>query len=313
MAYKKHDRKAYQFYIFNLKNRKIIEGFEYREDANERKKEYTQSDLKVYTRTYLERIKVDPSFNKSWGSDRSLGKVKNYPVQKEVVLYGDFRKDIQIPEIKVRFNKGKVFDKINNSASTAAFLKRVYGRSIDLQEHFVLLLFDNSLNIIGYYKHTVGTPVSTLADIPMLIGVALKAMARSIIVSHNHPSGNPKPSQADIDLTKQINKAAKAVSISFLDHIIITKNNGYTSLADQGLMSLSGLGNVNPAKIEDELRFEVFQQLKKASENPGMTPNISKLLKTKSGYEWMERRIIQMMINDSITASACIPQIESEL
>jgi DNA repair protein RadC len=313
MAYKKHDRKAYTHYIINPFTRKIIEGFEYKEDANDRLKEYENIGLKVYTKTYLKRMKVDPTFNKNWGSDRSLGKVKNYTVQKEVVLYGDFRKDIQIPEIKVRFNKGKAFDKINNSASTAAFLKRVYGRSIDLQEHFVLLLFDNSLNIIGYYKHTVGTPVSTLADIPMLLGVALKAMARSILVSHNHPSGNPKPSQADIDLTKQITKAAKAVNISFLDHIIITKNNGYTSLADQGLMSLSGLGNVNRNKIEDELRQEVFNQLKKVSKNSKLTPKISALIKDKSGYEWMERRIIQMMINDGITVSACIPHIESEL
>jgi DNA repair protein RadC len=313
MTYKKHDRKAYHFYIFNTRNKKIIEGFEYKADAQERRKEYSQKSLKVYSRVYLERIKINPTYNKSWGSDRSLGKIKKYPVQKEAVLYGDFRKDIQIPEIKVRFNKGKSFDKINNSASTAAFLKRVYGRSIDIQEHFVLLLFDNSLNVMGYYKHTVGTPVSTLADIPMLIGIALKAMARSIIVSHNHPSGNPKPSQADLDLTKNISKAAKAVNISFLDHIIITKNNGYTSLADQGLMGLNGLGSVKPTKVENELRQEVFSQLKKVSNSPKLTPKIHKLLKTKSGYEWMERRIIQMMINDNITASACIPQIETEL
>jgi DNA repair protein RadC len=313
MTYKKHDRKVYKYYIINPFSRLILEGFEFKEDAEERRKDISRQGLTVYTRAYLKRMKVDPSINKNWGSDKPLGKVKNYPVQKEVVLYGDFRKDIQIPEIKVRYNKGKVFDKINNSNSTAEFLRRVYGRSIDLQEHFVLLLFDNSLNVMGYYKHTVGTPVSTLADIPMLLGIALKAMARSIIVSHNHPSGNPKPSQADIDLTKQINKAAKTVNISFLDHIIITKNNGYTSLADQGLMSLSGLGNVKPNKLENELRQEVFQQLKKAAENPKLTPEISALIKDKSGYEWMERRIIQMMISDSITASACIPQIESEL
>ena len=313
MANKKYNQKAYQFYIFSIKNHKIIEGFEYKEDAKERCKEISRQDSKVYTGAYLKRTGFNPENNKNWGTDKNLGKVKPYPIQKEVVLYGDFRKNIQIPEIKVRYNKGKVFDKINNSASTAAFLKRVFGRSIDIQEHFVLLLFDNSLNIMGYYKHTVGTPVSTLADIPMLIGVALKAMARSIIISHNHPSGNPKPSQADIDLTKQVFKAAKTVNINCLDHIIITKNNGYTSLADQGLMSLSGLGSVKSNKIEDELRQEVFNQLSKSSKNPKLTPKISALIKDKSGYEWMERRIIQMMIIDGITTSACIPQIESEL
>lgn len=237
----------------------------------------------------------------------------NYKSTAEVVLYGDFRKDIQIPEIKVRYNKGKAFDTIRSSDDVYKFLKKVYGRSISLQEHFVLLLVDNSLNVIGYYKHTVGTPVSTLADIPMLMGVVLKSMARSFIISHNHPSGNNKPSEPDKALTKRVKVAATSVGINLLDHIIVTAKNGYYSFADEG--SLSGIPKIAKSDkgLEKRLRQEVFQQLQKVNKNIHLTPKIHKLIQTEKGYSWVERRIINMMINDGITASACIPQIESEL
>jgi len=239
--------------------------------------------------------------------------VKYKPIP-EVVLSGDFRSDIQIPEIKVRFNRGKTFGKISNSDDVHKFLLRVYGRSIGLQEHFVLLLTDNSLNILGYYKHTVGTPVSTLADIPMLMGIVLKSMARSFIVSHNHPSGNRNPSDADRQLTHKIKQAAATVNINFLDHVIVTKENGYYSFADNG--SLSGIpksGKVQDSSpnLETQLRQEILNQLKRVNSN--LTPNIQRIIQTKKGYLWMENRIIDMMISDGITASSAIPQIESEL
>ena len=93
MAYNKHDRKEYNFYVFNLDTKKILSGWQYKQDANSHKNELSFSNLKLYTRTYLERIKCDPKFNKNWGTD--LGTV-NYKPEQEVVLYGDFRKEVQI-------------------------------------------------------------------------------------------------------------------------------------------------------------------------------------------------------------------------
>lgn len=311
MAYNKIDRKAYKYYCFNPMTRKIRSGWEYREDAIDYKKETGQKGLKVYTRTFLINQGIDPNKNDNWGSEGIHG-VKYKPKQ-EVVLYGDFRKEVQIPEIKVRYNKGKTFQKISDSKEVYQFLKRVYGRQIGIQEHFVLLLTDNNLNIIGYYKHTVGTPVSTLADIPMLMGIVLKSMARSFIISHNHPSGNTRPSEADQRLTKQIKNAAGELSLTMLDHIIVTAKNGYYSFADNG-----GLGSV-PAKqnkkisLEKRLREEILTQLRLVNERPKLTPEVHKLIQTEKGYAWMENRIIRMMVTDGITASATIPQIESEL
>ncbi len=310
MAYNKHDRVAYKYFVFNTDTKKILSGWEYKTDANSHKNELSFPNLKIYTRTYLERISCNPKTNSNWGTD--LGLV-SYQTKPEVVLYGDFRKEVQIPEIKVRYNKGKTFEKVQTSKDVYNFLKRVYGRSIGLQEHFVLLLTDNQLNIIGYYKHTVGTPVSTLADIPMLMGIVLKSLARSFIISHNHPSGSKTPSEADKRLTKQVMKASKAVGVNMLDHIIVTAKNGYYSFGDEG-----GLGNL-PTKqnkklsLEKRLREEILQQLQKVNKNSDLTPAIYKLIQSHKGYSWMENRIIQMMISDGITASASIPQIESEL
>jgi DNA repair protein RadC len=310
MDYNKHDRKEYKFYVFNIDTKKILSGWEYKLDANSHKNELSFPNLKLYTRTYLVRINCDPKSNRNWGAD--LGAIKYNP-EPEVVLYGDFRKEVQIPEIKVRYNKGKAFDKIQSSEDVHRFLKRVYGRNIGLQEHFVLLLTDNQLNITGYYKHTVGTPTSTLADIPMLMGIILKSLARSFIISHNHPSGNTQPSEADKRLTKQVMKASKAIGVNMLDHIIVTAKNGYYSFGDEG--SLNGLGDVKAAKGNTELRLreEIFSQLNRVNKDDELTPKIYELIQTKNGYKWVETSIIQMMISDGITASACVPQIESEL
>lgn len=308
MVYKKIDRKAYQYFVFNPQTGKIVSGWEYREDAKEYIKQTDQNQLKVYTRAWLKRKDCDPQRNSSWGTDNLRG-VK-YKPEPEVVLYGNFRKDVQIPEIKVRYNKGKSFKQIRSSRDVVGFLRRVYGRQISIQEHFVLLLTDNNLNVIGYYKHTVGTPVSTLADIPMLMGIVLKSMARSFVISHNHPSGNTMPSQADRNMTVQVQKAARTVGLKLLDHIIVTKHDHYSFADSDGL---SGVAKNGKQSLEQQLRQQIMDQLKQVNNNPELTPNVFKLIQTQSGYQWMEKRMIRMMITDRITASATIPQIENEL
>ncbi len=330
MAQRKIDRKAYRFYVYNPRTGKLVSGWEYREDARDFVRETDNPGLKVYTRSYVERLGADPTKNNSWygelgaysaknnSGNGKLGAmkptIKKYKTIPEVVLSGDFRKDIQIPEIKIRYNRGKTFGRISSSKDVYEFLLRVYGRAISLQEHFVLLLTDNNLNILGYYKHTIGTPVSTLADIPMIMSIVLKTMARSFIVSHNHPSGNTSPSEADRRLTKQIRAAAEKLNLSLLDHLIVTRE-GYFSFADQG--ELSGLGNVGKTKktenIETELREAILEQLKKVQAKPELTPSVHRIIQSEKGYRWLENRIIQLMISDGLTPSATIPQIEAEL
>lgn len=76
---------------------------------------------------------------------------------------------------------------------------------------------------------------STVADIRIILKSALLQSASRIIVAHNHPSGNLKPSSEDIAMTEKLKKAATLMDIKLLDHLIIGDNN-YSSMADQGLI-----------------------------------------------------------------------------
>ena len=231
-----------------------------------------------------------------------------YQEGKEILLYG-VSDEIRVPEIRVRYNKGKNHPKINNSNGTYGFLKKVYGRDISIQEQLIILFLDNSLNILGYYKHTVGTPTASLIDIPMILGIALKALARSIIVSHNHPSNNPNPSEADRNLTINISNAAKTLNLKVLDHLIVTRDNGYYSFADKDHV-LAGIAK-EESGIEQQLRQEILMQLNKVTMSN--TPKVFESIQTESGYRNIEQRIINLVIRDRITPSASIPQIENEL
>ena len=75
----------------------------------------------------------------------------------------------------------------------------------------------------------------TVVDPKIIFKIAVEHLASSIILCHNHPSGNLKPSDADISLTKKIKEAGALLEIPILDHLIIS-DTGYFSFADEGLM-----------------------------------------------------------------------------
>ena len=72
-----------------------------------------------------------------------------------------------------------------------------------------------------------------MVDVKLLLASAIKANTSSIIVAHNHPSGNLKPSENDLRLTRRIKEGAKLLDITLLDHVIVTKDT-YYSFADDG-------------------------------------------------------------------------------
>ena len=81
----------------------------------------------------------------------------------------------------------------------------------------------------------MGGITGTVADLRIMFKLAIENLATGIILSHNHPSGQLKPSDADIQLTKSIKEAGKILTIELLDHVIIS-NDGYFSFADEGLL-----------------------------------------------------------------------------
>jgi len=82
---------------------------------------------------------------------------------------------------------------------------------------------------------SIGTLDSSLVHPREVFSEAIKSKAASVIFIHNHPSGDPKPSEDDLVITKKLIKAGEILGIAVTDHIIITRNN-YFSLKDQGLI-----------------------------------------------------------------------------
>jgi DNA repair protein RadC len=104
----------------------------------------------------------------------------------------------------------------------------------DLQhEEFWAIYLCRNNSIIHYVKIGQGGISATIADIRIILKTAIEYLASSIIICHNHPSGNIKPSESDISLTNKIKEAAKLLDINVLDHIIFT-DTSYYSFADEG-------------------------------------------------------------------------------
>ena len=106
---------------------------------------------------------------------------------------------------------------------------------IDFVEHFKVMLLNRANRVIGISDISTSGVSGTVADPKVIFVIALKANASSIILAHNHPSGNLNPSQQDINLTNRLKQAGEFLQLSVLDHMIITRY-GYYSFADEGLM-----------------------------------------------------------------------------
>ena len=102
-------------------------------------------------------------------------------------------------------------------------------------EEFWLLLLNRANKIIKKQPISQGGVSGTVADPKLIFNHALNHLASSVILVHNHPSGNTKPSEADKRLTKQLFEAGKLLEIAVLDHIIFT-DNAYFSFADENLL-----------------------------------------------------------------------------
>lgn len=126
--------------------------------------------------------------------------------------------------------------KINTVKECYELLKELWNENtIEMQEEFKVMLLNRSNKVIGIYEASVGGLTGTVADPRLILAAAIKSLAVSIILSHNHPSGNLKPSRADEELTQKIKLAAAYHDIRVMDHIIITSE-GYYSFADEGLL-----------------------------------------------------------------------------
>jgi DNA repair protein RadC len=125
--------------------------------------------------------------------------------------------------------------KIQSSKSAYDLLKNVFPIDLDLREAFICLYLNRANNTCGYTVISIGGVSGTVCDPKTVFQHGLLANASSIILAHNHPSGNLEPSQADINLTNKLVKIGKELDMPILDHLILTSED-YKSFADSGLL-----------------------------------------------------------------------------
>lgn len=159
-------------------------------------------------------------------SVKDLCKFKGIGIAKAVSIIAAMeigrRREIQAHEEK---------PKITSSVDAFSILKSLIG-DLQVEEFWVLYLNQANL-VIHKEKISKGGISQTAVDIRVILKIALEEMATGIILAHNHPSGNLRPSKSDYMITEKIKKAAEVLDLNVLDHLIVTQKS-YFSFADEG-------------------------------------------------------------------------------
>lgn len=138
-------------------------------------------------------------------------------------------------EIARRFG-GTTLRKGTSYTSSAAVFDHFREKLADLnKEKFLVLMLDSKNRILREMEISVGSLTASIVHPREVFSPVLRESAASIILIHNHPSGDPRPSREDLDITERLRKAGELLGIRVLDHVIIGSE-GYTSFADQGFM-----------------------------------------------------------------------------
>ena len=143
--------------------------------------------------------------------------------------------NIQIREVQVSYQplRGTLFQ-VRSSQSAYDYISRVYDEAtIGLYEEFMVLLLNRANRVLGCLKLSKGGLTGTVVDLRILYGTALKAMASSIIIAHNHPSNNLTPSVEDKELTQKIKEVGQFLDINLIDHLILGTDGNYVSFTDE--------------------------------------------------------------------------------
>ncbi len=142
---------------------------------------------------------------------------------------------MELSEIKVSYRPNKPSTiSLNNSESIYRMVLDHWNKdTIELQEEMKVVLLNRANQLLGIYELSKGGLSGTMVDVKLLLSVALKCVASNIIMVHNHPSGNLRPSKADISITNKVKRATRQVDLLLLDHLIISKE-WYYSFADDG-------------------------------------------------------------------------------
>ncbi|MBE0675303.1 MAG: JAB domain-containing protein [Bacteroidales bacterium] len=106
--------------------------------------------------------------------------------------------------------------------------------TLEYVEEFKILLLNRANAVLGILPVSKGGVSGTVTDVRIILQACVLSNASSLIIAHNHPSGNLNPSDADIKITQKIKEASSLMDIQLLDHLILISDDTYHSFADQG-------------------------------------------------------------------------------
>jgi DNA repair protein RadC len=156
-----------------------------------------------------------------------------YQNQKKIKIMKNITEQNIISEVQISYHlENSTGVSISSSNEAFKVLQSVWNEHISYKESFYVLLLNRANIVLGYNLLSIGGGTGTVVDIKHLLQLALKTNASGVIVAHNHPSGNLKPSRQDKTLTKKVKQASGLLDIQLLDHLIITET-GYFSFADE--------------------------------------------------------------------------------
>lgn len=142
----------------------------------------------------------------------------------------------KVSEIQISYFPNIIDTIISDSKSSYRIALSYWNlNTIEIFEEVKVIFLNNALKVIGFYSLSKGGISSTVVDIRLVLSIALKSVATHIILVHNHPSTNLKPSKADMDITQKLKTGCDFLDIKLLDHLIINKE-CYFSFADDGLL-----------------------------------------------------------------------------
>lgn len=123
--------------------------------------------------------------------------------------------------------------KVTSSKDAVEFARRFYADDILVYESAFIILMNQGNVVTGYAKISQGGLCGTVIDSVIVAKYAIDCMAKSVILVHNHPSGNPEPSVSDMEVASKVRKALSVFDIRLLDSIILTDVE-YRSMSDGG-------------------------------------------------------------------------------
>lgn len=147
------------------------------------------------------------------------------------------KKFIREIDISLKNVEGLPNQKLSDSKQVAQVLHNIWDKNLlNVQEQFFVLFMDRQNKIIGYSEISKGGVAGTVVDPKIISALASKSLASAVIVAHNHPSGNLKPSNEDIAMTKKLKEAMKLIDVQLLDSVILTPDGNYFSFTDEGMI-----------------------------------------------------------------------------